>query len=360
MFLDEIDTIWEKGNEHEGLRALLNAGNQRGTTVPRIKGQSMEVVEFEVFCCKLLAGIGALPPTVGDRSISIRMQRKKRTDEIERWRRRKVERAAEPIRDVISSVMVEAVDALTDAEPVLPDALSDRAQDGWEPLLAIADLAGGVWPDRSRQAAVSLAGGRDDDDGSMGHRLLSDCRLVFEVTGADRLKTGDLIEHLAGMEDAPWGEYYGKPVTGRKISTWLKPYGSSRRHPTDSEAICEPTSSTRGLDTSPQRRKVFQVFHLNLGAGLRVVSKCSQTRLGTLQNTPIFRSTMRYGTLGSTSTSQPSEENGSGNAIEPEIASDCDRRPLVADLISEIEAGRDRGDHPGLDPDSWAAFEGRL
>ena len=83
LFLDEIDTIWEKGNEHEGLRALLNAGNQRGTTVPRIKGQSMEVVEFEVFCCKLLAGIGALPPTVGDRSISIRMQRKKRTDEIE-------------------------------------------------------------------------------------------------------------------------------------------------------------------------------------------------------------------------------------------------------------------------------------
>ena len=230
LFLDEVDTIWARGNEHEGLRALLNAGNQRGTTVPRIKGQSMEIVEFEVFCCKALGGIGALPATVADRSISIRMQRKTKSDVIERWRRRQVEAAAAPIKETISGVMTDAVEALTDAEPVLPDALSDRAQDHWEPLLAIAELAGGDWPRLARAAAVALANGRDDDDGSLGHRLLSDCREVFETTGAERFKTGDLIEHLVALEDAPWGDYRGKPVTGMKVAYWLKPYGIKPKH----------------------------------------------------------------------------------------------------------------------------------
>ena len=257
---------------------------------------------------------------------------------------------------MISSVMVEAVDALTDAEPALPDALSDRAQDGWEPLLAIADLAGGVWPDRSRQAAVSLAGGRDDDDGSMGHRLLSDCRLVFETTGADRLKTGDLIEHLAGMEDAPWGEYYGKPVTGRKISTWLKPYGIKPKTPHGFRGYVRADfidAWARYLSVAPQS---VPSVPFESGSGIESRLEVFPNETWNTSEHPGFPLNHAIRNTWNTSTPEPSEENGSGNASEPEIASDCDRRSLVADLISEIEAGRDRGDHPGLDPESWAGL----
>jgi len=45
---------------------------------------------------------------------------------------------------------------LGDAYPELPDGLSDRQGDAWEPLLAIADAAGGDWPAHARAAAVAL------------------------------------------------------------------------------------------------------------------------------------------------------------------------------------------------------------
>lgn len=51
---------------------------------------------------------------------------------------------------------------MTDAEPVqayVPDAgltpvmpVEDRAADTWEPLVAVADLAGGAWPEAARAA----------------------------------------------------------------------------------------------------------------------------------------------------------------------------------------------------------------
>ena len=38
------------------------------------------------------------------------------------------------------------------ARPEIPDALDDRAEEAWEPLFAIALLAGGDWPDRTWMA----------------------------------------------------------------------------------------------------------------------------------------------------------------------------------------------------------------
>ena len=38
----------------------------------------------------------------------------------------------------------------------MPKALTNRAADIWEPLLALADLAGGHWPQLARQAAEAL------------------------------------------------------------------------------------------------------------------------------------------------------------------------------------------------------------
>ena len=42
------------------------------------------------------------------------------------------------------------------ARPKMPVGVEDRAADIWEPLLAIADLAGGAWPDLARKAAAVL------------------------------------------------------------------------------------------------------------------------------------------------------------------------------------------------------------
>ena len=49
-------------------------------------------------------------------------------------------------------------DNLIDPDPAIPQALNDRAADNWRPLLAIADMAGGEWPQRAREAACVLSG----------------------------------------------------------------------------------------------------------------------------------------------------------------------------------------------------------
>ena len=83
LLLDEVDAIWgpKARSEDEGLRALLNAGFRRhGSTVPRCVGPSLKLRDFSTYCPKALAAIGDLPDTVADRSIPIRMERKRRGD----------------------------------------------------------------------------------------------------------------------------------------------------------------------------------------------------------------------------------------------------------------------------------------
>jgi hypothetical protein len=110
------------------------------------------------------------------------------------------------------------------ARPRLPDELDDRAEDYWEPLLAIADLAGGGWPERARSAAVELSSGAEREDDSLSLRLLTDVRTVFSEKGAASLKTSALIDELGKIEESPWGDWYGKPISAQSLSKLLRPY----------------------------------------------------------------------------------------------------------------------------------------
>jgi len=112
------------------------------------------------------------------------------------------------------------------AIPAMP--VEDRAADTWEPLVAVADLAGGGWPKLARDACRRLtADAAEADDGSLGERLLADLRVVFGDALA--LWTTTLIERLAGLDEAPWADLYGQRVTDRAIAKLLRPYGVRSR-----------------------------------------------------------------------------------------------------------------------------------
>jgi hypothetical protein len=228
LLLDETDAIFSpKAKENEGLRALLNAGNRRGATVDRCvpggKGE-IRLETFSVFCPRALAGIGKLPATVADRSLPIRLKRRvrsRREEQVERFRFRDVEKEAETLRRQIEAWAVQSVEALRRAErPGVPDALDDRQADGAEPLLAIADSAGEEWPKRAREALVELCSGEGTSDDSLSVRLLRDVLTIFDAGGVDRLHSADLCDALAEMEEAPWGDYKGKPIKPRALA-WL-------------------------------------------------------------------------------------------------------------------------------------------
>jgi hypothetical protein len=228
LLFDEIDTIFgSKSHDRDDLRGMLNAGYRRGALARRMGGANKSTLEaFRVFCPKVFAGIGQLPATLRDRAIRIRLERRIREQEpVERFRRREAAAAAEPLAEGIASLAEHHLERLADARPLLPDELDDRAQDVWEPLLAIADLAGGDWPRRARDAAVALSGEAEREDDSPSVLLLRDIHTVFSANGARVLRTSDLIAELALIEESPWGDWYGKPVTPQTLGKLLKPYG---------------------------------------------------------------------------------------------------------------------------------------
>jgi hypothetical protein len=226
LLLDETDAIFgNQGANTEGLRALLNAGNRRGTTVPRCVGVTQELQTFKVFCPKALAGIGRLPDTVADRSIPITMKRKAPGEHADRFRRREALELVEPLYTELTSWGQHHADRLADARPKIPGALDDRAEEAWEPLLAIAELSGVGLAERARIAAVELSGDRAEDDESIGVRLLRDIRAVFTAEGTDRISSRSLVAALAEMEGSPWPEWrHGNPLSANSLARILYRY----------------------------------------------------------------------------------------------------------------------------------------
>jgi hypothetical protein len=223
LLFDEVDAIW-KSREREELRGLLNAGYRHGAVAHRIGGPSNRTLEtFPVYCPKAFAGIGdCLPDTIVDRSIPIRLKRRTRSEPVERFRLRDVEPEGHALRDRLADWLEPQQDHIAALRPELPNELDDRAQDSWEPLLAIAELAS--WGERAREAAIALSAGVEREDDSITVALLRDIHTHFADNGHDGVKTSDLLDYLHGLEESPWGEWYGKPLSAHGLSRLLKPY----------------------------------------------------------------------------------------------------------------------------------------
>jgi hypothetical protein len=235
VLLDEVDTIFnDKSGTTEGIRSVFNSGNRRGTKVPRNvpQGKTFALVEFDVFCPKVTAGIGGLPDTILDRAIVIQMQRRSRLERLERLRERRSRELGTPLRDALA-FHVSKIEDLTLPDEVLPPELDDRAQDGWEPLLAIADAAGGNWPGSARRAAIAIHRSRVAADDTHALRLLHDCRTVFESSAVDFLPTAELRAALIALDQSPWSDIRGKEITPHYMGKLLRAFliESSRHRP---------------------------------------------------------------------------------------------------------------------------------
>ncbi len=179
LLFDEVDTVFTsrgKDDQNEDLRALLNAGYRRGASIPRCVGPRHDVVDFKVFAAVALAGIGDLPDTITTRSIVIKMRRRSATEQIEQYRVRVNEPQGHELRDRLALWAGSVGPAVGNAWPNLPEGVVDRRAEAWEPLIAVADAAGGDWPERARVAAVADVASYRDRAPSLGVRLLIDLR----------------------------------------------------------------------------------------------------------------------------------------------------------------------------------------
>jgi putative DNA primase/helicase len=214
VLADECDA-WLR--DHEELRGMLNAGHRRGGQALRCEGDSHEVRAFNVFAPAVLCGIGALPGTLYDRSIVILVERAKPGELCQRFDSRHVEQEAE-LCGKLARWCADNLARLEACDPVLPSGAFNRLADNWRPLFAIAEVAGGAWPQRAADAFVKLTAKTDADAQGIGTMLLADIQRVFNEANAERMLSKTLVDALCSMSDRPWPEANrGRPIT----PTWM-------------------------------------------------------------------------------------------------------------------------------------------
>jgi Protein of unknown function (DUF3631) len=224
LLADEVDSTPRMGH----LRTVFNAGYRVGVVITRIEsmGGVKVPINYKVFCPKVLAGItGARVPlhsSTFDRCIVIDLKRRLPSEPVERFRPHLVEDEGNEIRAALTELAAEHAEALRDAVPELPTELDDRAAEVWEPLLAVAAVAGDAWLKRGWAAAVALSGDRDDHD--EGIAILADIRSVFVQKTVARMPSDRLLHAIRLLDDPSFTGTY-QHMTPALLAARLKSFG---------------------------------------------------------------------------------------------------------------------------------------
>ncbi len=258
LLVDEADTIFgPKAGEKEDLRGLLNAGHQRNRPAWRISGPEHKPTAFPTFAMAALAGIGDLPDTIMDRAVVLRMQKRKPGEKVAPFRSRHSVPELNALRDRLAAWLTPLRGAAHRLVPPMP--VEDRAADTWEPLVIVADLAGGHWPAHARAACLAMTRNEvvQDEQTTLKTRLLRDIRRVFEQQGdKEALRSHDLLAALVQDAEAPWAEYGTKGLNAYHLANLLRDFGISpanHRFENGRQRRHTPviSSSTPGPGTAP-------------------------------------------------------------------------------------------------------------
>jgi hypothetical protein len=249
LLIDEYDALTKKDPAlAEAARAQLNRsarrrGAQVGKNVP-LPGGGYEPRLFSTWAATLIAGIGEPPPTIADRAVPIDLKRKMPGETVKPLRDRDGADLG-VLKRKIARFVADNEDKIRDIQPAPLAVDNDRAKDMWEPLLAIADIAGGEWPVRVRAAGKALvdASERLLAEINIDVLLLCDIRDIFAEEFPDghiahkaetgrpdegpRLSSKQLLERLHAIEERPWSNWgkEKKPMTGKVLGDRLRPYG---------------------------------------------------------------------------------------------------------------------------------------
>lgn len=223
LLIDECDTFLKGSDE---LRGVLDSGHVRSSAqIIRTVGDDYEPRVFHTWAPKAIALIGRLPPTLASRSIHVELKRLARGEKVEPLRLDRLD-ILRPLQEKAARWASDHLDSLKAHDPDIPAGLYGRAADNWRTLLAIADVAGGSWPEKAREVALSTNATQSEQ--TAGVLLLEDLRQLFGVK--DRLKTDDILAALNAMDDRPWPEWSrGREMTAPKLSKLLQPFGIKSR-----------------------------------------------------------------------------------------------------------------------------------
>ncbi|HEY6967757.1 MAG TPA: DUF3631 domain-containing protein [Candidatus Angelobacter sp.] len=205
-------------SERQRIVAMLNSGSR----IPCLNMDRTKV--YDAFNPKAFATSARLPRSLAARCIPILLRRKKTSEVVTRFHGEEAETEANVnLKKSLESWVNANEDLFEDARnnlPTLPPAFTARQQECAEPLVYIADIAGGPWPQRARTALVALF---EVADCSEGLQMLSDIRSIFHLrNNPEELLTRDILAELITHENRPWGGWHAK--SWKKLGAILGPF----------------------------------------------------------------------------------------------------------------------------------------
>ena len=220
LLIDEADTFLK---DNEELRGVLNAGHRRGGQIIRTVGDDHEPRQFSTWAPAAIAMIGRLSDTLEDRLVSIALRRRRPTEKVQQFRSERAQDLKQLARK-IARWCDDNRHALAGHDPNT-GTLVNRSADNWRPLFAVADVAGGRWPEHAR--TVANASELSKEDQSKRTLLLCDIRDFFAARPeVDRAPSAELAGALGAMENRPWSEWRNsKPITPAALARLLGPFG---------------------------------------------------------------------------------------------------------------------------------------
>lgn len=213
-------------SERQPLLGLINSGSDSSNYYP------VGDAENYFFGPKAFAGNAPLPRSLVSRCIPVVLRRPRPTEKTARLHHSPVIDAGDALGQRLKQWLELDFPRLSEAAeeepPDIPVTLSPGQRQCAEPLIHIADLAGGEWPAKIRAALAAVF---DPTDGSPQLQMLWDVRSIFrDKNNPEHLATSDLLSELSKMDGRPWSEWGSK--SGKRLAAWLRPFGifSHRLH----------------------------------------------------------------------------------------------------------------------------------
>jgi hypothetical protein len=235
LLADECDGWLRPDSE---VLPILNSGYFCDGTVIRCAGDDQEPRAFKTFAPVVLCGIRSLPDTLQDRSIVIRLERARPGERKARFLPRHAMKETEELRRGLARF---CADSREDVEKLYLQMVNRRLEhdyrldDNWMPLFAIAQVAGGDWPQRVDGAFQKASRKTEIEVEGPGILLLTDIRELFHDAarrGLGYIPTADVTKALGEMKEREWSEWGRKqgPISQCQLAKLLRPFGIESRN----------------------------------------------------------------------------------------------------------------------------------
>jgi hypothetical protein len=225
VLIDEADSLFRRHSKDGHLLAMLKSGHRRSTAhtmhmEPSPDGRGWQLHRASTWAPLAYTQVGRLlDGAMEDRALSAHLPRARRGEVADHL----VNGASPELRLIRQKFARWAADQTTMPDIEQPDFLYNRDGDNWMPLLRLAHLIGGAWPDRILSAARLALGRNEPEIGITVVGILHDIREAFGERA--EIATTELIEKMRGLpeQSSEWDfANGGRPITATFLAKWLR------------------------------------------------------------------------------------------------------------------------------------------